>query len=109
MLPAGSYVIVARTTNTAYIAGMSIQVTRNEWNPKDWPLGQNMSDPNFKWPQIEVARSGLPATTVTQLPVWVFPPAVTNLNLTTRSGPLDYEFATRSPVVGVELRRIPVR
>jgi hypothetical protein len=112
MLPAGSFFIIARHRGNAdgHYPGTFMEVTRNEWSPATASLGAtlNASSPatlaSFSaWTRIEITRSSLPSANA--VPVWVFPPAITAL-----ASPRDkadrYEFSTRSPIVGVELRRI---
>ncbi len=134
MLPTGAYFVIAGkpfsiapssgryTWNTDILAGTFIQVTRSEWDPSrvgNSSYSFSAASPNdvdtYAWTRIEITRSSArllgappPGSSGPLWPVWVFPPAVTNL-AGVRKVATEYDFQSRSPAVGVELRRIAVK
>ncbi|HSW44458.1 MAG TPA: hypothetical protein VLM89_02695 [Phycisphaerae bacterium] len=108
MLPNGSSFVIAQTT-LPYAAGTSFQAVRSEYRPQDLGSGVDplLDAGSFPYVTIEVSR--MDQGQAYWVPIWVFPPPIQNA-AGARSNPrLHYDFGTRSPVVGVDLRRIPVR
>jgi len=96
LLPPDSFLVIARRTPPGtgpLFPGTAHKVISRTWNPGQ--LGKAPATQVLATLQIR-RSNGQPATNV---PVWVFPPAIEG----------GRTFASRSPVVGVALREVPIR